>query len=634
MIKPFVIENCSPVEQAHWVFVALPPSQLPNGIRPQYAGGWVRDANGSKWPWVACDHGIRVFASVAANTKMQFECLPEEADPYLFTYHPVLAAGLANIVPEMWLGALPIPLAATELVESSAAHQIWKLRWLEAQSKVSVVLWATVHTQTSTVEFVTHAVYGTVANDGQSQTTTLPELVMTSGAEIFRDFAVRNGQSQATRTPRHWSLTLVPAGRWHRAVRHETRGALLPVPDATRRLGLPMQGLSVAWDGEWMALGKVPVATPDAQQARVGQYGSYVRPQPGSYTMPRPRCQPRESGTTGEQPDFGAASDLAVTMENPWEIHDALWQCQSYAQRPTCNREPDGTPMRAELHPLAQTMNQRPDLSYGQQDRLGWPGVNQIQWIPSATTCLWTTSDDQHRADNFLHATYALTRDPALGAIIYDHVQLDATDIYTRTGWVPAPRAVGRMALTRANQVWLGFTEAKAALVAGLGAAASTTPYATLPPKCEVRTIGGKEQAKYGWNDSTTGQPIIGWQPWQEAIACIGFAAAARVLDHDVYTDVALDLANLVTAEGFRIRDNVVEHAYAVRWNNGFRWEEHRWPSASGYSDASTDFIFRSTACLPWSLAACQYVPATAAHILKMFPLPKTASEARWRAMP
>jgi len=633
MFKPFVIENCAPVQQSGWVFVALPPSLLKVGNQPEIQDGWVRDGNGKKWPWVACEYGIRVFASVDPETKMQFESIPDTTPTAEFVFHPLLAQGLDQIVPTMWLGARPIPMALTERVEISDAHQVWHLRWFDAPTKVTVDMWATVHTQQSTVEFVTHAVYGTVVNDGQQQTAVLPELVMTSGAEIFRDFAIRNGQSQAIRTPRHWSLTLVTEGRWHRAVRHETRGALMPISDAARKYGMPMQGLYTDWEGEWLALGKVPTATPDSRVARASQWVAYSRPGPGTYVMPRPRCQPRESGTTGEQPDFGCASDLAVVAMEPWEIHDALWQCQSYAQRPTANKEPDGSPMRAEMHPMAQTFNQRPDLSYGQQDRLGWPGVNQIAWIPSANTCLWTTSDDQHRADNFLHATYALTRDHALRAIINDHVQLDATDIYTRTQWVPSPRAVGRLALARANQVWLGFTEAKAALRAALDAAASTTPYATLPQSKSVRTIGGREQAKYGWNNSQNGQPVIGWQPWQESIACIGFAAAYRVLLDDRYQEVALELASVVAGSGFLIRDGRIEHAYAIRWNEGDPLGVQAWPAWVNYGDASTDHIYRSTACLPWSLAACQYVATTAAPILTFFPHPQTASEARWRAI-
>lgn len=631
MFKPFVIENCAPVQQSGWVFVALPPSLLTFGNQPEIQDGWVRDGDGKKWPWVACEYGIRVFASVNADTKMQFDWIPGTSPTAEFVYHPLLVQGLDQIVPTMWLGAQPMPLAQTQIVETSDAHQVWHLRWFSAPSKVTVDMWATIHTQQSTVEFVTHAVYGTVANNGQQQTEILPELVMTSGAEIFRDFAVRNGQPQAIRTPRHWSLTLVPEGRWHRAVRHETRGALMPMVHEARKYGMPMQGLYTAWDGEWLALDKVPAVTPDALAARAAQRVAYVRPVAGTYVMPRPRCQPRESGTTGEQPDFGCASDLAVTMGNPWEIHDALWQCQSYAQRPTANKEADGSPMRAELHPQAQTFNQRPDLSYGQQDRLGWPGINQIAWMPSASTCLWTTSDDQHRADNFLHATYCLTRDHALKAIINDHVQLDATDIYTRTGWVPSPRAVGRLALTRANQVWLGFTEAKDALRIGLDAASSTTPFATLPESKTVRTIGGREQAKYGWNDSPTGQPVIGWQPWQEAIACIGFAAAGRVLQDDRYLHVATDLASVVSTSGFLIRGGRVEHAYAIRWNDGDPFDVQAWPGWAGYGDASTDYIYRSTACLPWSLAACQY--AGEELILEFFPHPQTASEARWRAI-
>ena len=637
MIKsPIRIQNVSHEPQAGWVFVALPQKELLNGNRPQQEEGWLEQDAKRKWPWVACDYGIRVYVAVDGETTVDLKPCADAYQAPPFTLHPMVANGISggHAVPLMWIGATWLAPNIVELAEQSKAHQVWHVRWFSEQHRVTVDMWATIHAQDPTINFVTHAVYGTVKNDGQTQTATLPELVMTCGAQLHRDFALRNGQPQATPSGSNWTLQLVPAGTWHRAVRHETRGAILTIPNWARQNDRPMQGLSLGWDGSWLANGCVPEKTPDLQAIRAQQKQAYLWPASGNYTDARPRCQPRSAGTTGEQPDFGCTSDLAVTSEEPWEIHDALWQCQSYAQRPTANKESDGSPMRAELHPLAQTMGQRPDLSYGQQDRLGWPGVNQIAWIPSPATCLYTTQDDQHRSDNFLHATYALTRDHALASIIFDHVQLDATDIYTRTGWVPSPRAVGRLALSRANQVWLGFTEAKDALCKGLDAASRNTPYYTLPADRTVRTIGGSEQAKYGWVDKDTGQPIIGWQPWQETIACIGFWAAWRVLANDEYSHVARTLAQTVIRNAFRVRDTgTVEHAYAIRWNDGQPFADANWPTDTSSRDAATDEIYRSTACLPWSLAACELLVYEARHIRAHFPHPKTIAEARWRAL-
>lgn len=637
---PVLIQNASSADQTGWVFIALPKIELTNGVRPPQPGGWLVQGAKRRWPWVACDHGLRVYVSVPANTTIQ---LKPSDDPYQgseFVLHPAAAHGIANgsSVPTLWIGATWIAYSVVELVEQSDAHQVWHMRGFSEEYRVTVDMWATVHAQHPTIEFVTHAVYGTVANDGQPQTKTIPELVLTCESELHRDFALRNGQSQATDVAGdHWFMQLVPAGSWHRAVRHETRGAIMTIPDPARKLGQPMRGMSLGWEGGWLALGRVPQKTEDLQPTRAQQKQSYLRPSAGAYTDPRPRCQPREAGTTGEQADFGCVSDLAVVSQEPWEIHDALWQCQSYAQRPTANKEPDGSPMRSELHPLAQTMGQRPDLGYGLHDRLGWPMANQIAWIPSPTSCLWTTQDDQHRSDNFLHATYALTRDHALASIISDHVQLDATDIYTRTGWVPSPRAIGRLALSRANQVWLGFTEAKDALRKGLDAASRNTPYYTLPPDRTVRTLGGYEHAKYGWADSKTGQAITGWQPWQEAIACIGFLAAASVLDDDVYTSVAVGVARTITDNGFRIRSlptgqSVVDHAYAIRWNDGVPFAASDWPANTDSRDASTDHVYRSTACLTWSLAACELL-VMSGEILEHFPHPRSIAESRWRAL-
>ena len=381
-----------------------------------------------------------------------------------------------------------------------------------------------------------------------------------------------------------------------------------------------------------MALGKIPEATPDTFGIRLQQFSDY-RLRVGAMLDARPRCQPRESGTTGDQADFGCASDLAVTTQDPWEIHDALWQCQSYALRPTGNKEPGGAPMQAALHQKATTYNQRVDLAYGIDDRLGWPAVNQVGWIPSEATSVWTTSDDQHRADNFLHATYALTRDPALEQLIQDHVELDRLDVYTRNPWVPSPRAVGRMALTRANQIWLGFDAVEVAKTCA-HRAIDQAPLSTLPPEREVRTIGGREQAKYGWSD-INGQPIIGWQSWQETIAAIGLLALGKQLRDGKCINGAMTVAATVVGQCFDLTNR--RHAYALRWMEGDALGLGAWPTAvNNAGEGWTSFIYASPACQAWSIASAVMVcdiNKLAQQVLDSFPPAQCINDARWRAL-
>lgn len=631
-MKHIIVQNLSNDTQTDWVFVGLPKED-----KPLFNNGWLSDGI-YKYPYVVERGGVRVLITMPPTQRKKIEFTEEERKPESFAWNPYISQNLERISPTLVLGDAVGVQAVPELVSASDACQVWKIRYKWEQQNVNATLWATCTSGIPHVAFTVQAVYGSTQNNGQPQSVIMPELRMVSGVRIHSDFAVRNGQQQASWdvNDHAWSLTLVTANRrWHRASRFETRGALICSPANERSSGLPMQGVYAGWDGKWMALGRVPACTPDTSKTRAKQLAEYISPTWGSYTQVRSRTQPHESGTTGEQPDFGCASDLAVTLLEPWEIHDALWQCQSYVQRPTGNREPDGSRMSAIRHPAAETMGQRPDLALGLGDRLGWPGANQIGWIPSPSTCAWTTCDDQHRADNFLHATYALTQDPALKELIEDHIELDKVDIYVKNSMLPSPRAVGRLALARSNQVWLGFADAENNLLTGIFSAIKNSPLTTLPSDKPVRTIGGHEQAKYGWTYSD-GRPIIGWQPWQESIAAIGFLAAARVLKNGTLQDIAISIAKMINKNAWRIENGKLLHAYAIRWNDGNEFGQTDWPTTSWTSDSKNDNIYVTGACNYWTLAMAYMLKEydqKAREIVSLFGPITSTYQARWTAL-
>lgn len=625
MDSPILIQNVTALRQRQFVFCGIP-----NEDAPVWREGYLTDGL-EFYPYSLVHGGMMILADIAPQAIVKLELSEKTREQTVFRYHAAIGSSPFAMLPTFSIGSKNLPTLQLVSFSESEFVQKWHLRTQSVEHRVTVDLWASIYSDTPYVDFTCEAVYGDTRNDGQAQSVTLPEFVMQCADQVTIDFAARNGQNNLP-SNRH---VLVPSGtRWHRAVRYQTRGAIHAELSEARALGYVMYGLYMGWSDKWMALGQIPQATLETPSIRAGQYRAY-KTQSGSYTSLRPRTQMHESGTTGEQPDFGCASDLAVTTGEPWEIHDALWQCQSYAQRPTANKEPLGIPMLAALHPQAELLNQRPDLNLGVNDRLGWPGVNQIGWIPSANTTAWTTSDDQHRSDNFLHATYALTRDPALEQMISDHIELDKLDINIKNSNLLSPRSVGRLALTRANQVWLGFAEAIPTLRAALSATMSKSAYSQLPADRMVRTIGGFEQAKYGWN-YPDGRPIIGWQPWQETIAAIGFLAAGRVLKDPKFLKVAKDVAQDVVHNGFLQTKNPPWHAYAIRWNEGNQFAASDWPSAilpSG--EASNNNIYISGACLPWTLAACKMLPEVdeAQELLTKFGPPRNIAEARWRAL-
>lgn len=633
MNYPIIFQNVSFGHQSGWVFVGLPKSHL-----PKTTAGYVTDGE-KQYPWCLDGRGIWANVAVNAGQTLKVELSEKQRKPETFVYHEAFRDGLAHLIPRFRFDGEvpPIPLNF-QGVEELEACQLWHFRGYHELRKVTIDLWARVFSGSSTIEFIVESVYGTTDNDNQQQVVQLPTLFMESPLFVHVDFRAKNGHAPLSRNEAmlHWIQPLVSQGtNWHRASRFQMRGAFLAGQDEVRKQGLPMRGLYLGWEGEWMVFGKIPQKTPEVDQIRKRALASYITPTPGAYDDARPRIQSRSSGTTGEQSDFGWASDLAVTANQPWEIHDALWQCQGFAIRPTGNKDVFGIPMAAGKHPFAETMNQRPDLFFGVRDRLGWPKANQIAWIPSVATVQWTSADDQHRADNFLHATYALTQDPALKQLIQDHVELDKTDIYVAQGMSASSRAIGRMALTRATQVWLGF-ESEKALMRAANAAVSNATMTLLPADRPVTTFGGREQAKYGWADQY-GQAIIGWQPWQEAIAAVGIFAAAKVLGSEQLKQAAYKVAKTVCNYGWRKVGETYVHAYAIRWNEGVPFSENSWPnSLNSYNEGWTGDIYVSGACDYWTLSAAKLVAGLypeAAQLVAYFGNPKSITEARWRAL-
>lgn len=643
-----LLHNPSDVTQYGWFFCAFPKDVL-KSFSP--GGGFLTDGT-TKYPVVVEEGGIRIWASLPAQrkVKLEFDTLSERKPEEFQWHHSLEGMKCFDVLPKFYIEGQQPSTTKLEQVSASEASTVWHQRcWWEHQ-QVTVDAWFTAYSGVDYVDFSVQCVYGSTANTQQPQTRSLGALYMTSANNIYADFARRNGHAeQTTMEDGRRSITVVPPQRWHRAVRYPMRGALCS-PDTlspSRSQGVQVYGLWTGWDESWGPIGKVPVATPGLESMRGLQLMDYLADtnhvSTGKLDAERPRVQERNSGTTGEQKDFGVASDLAVTANNSWEIHDALWQCQGYELRPTANKEPGGAPMSASKHPNAQTYNQRPDLSYGVGDRLGWPGVNQIEWMPSPNTTQWTTSDDQHRSDLFLHATYLLTRDPALKAVIEDHVQLDGTDVILKAKLRSSPRAIGRTALTRAWQYWLGFERALDHLCSGLDTAYEQSTMASLPMGKHVLILAGNEQAKYGWN-AADGRPVIGWQPWQETIAAIGFYAASHVVrgcgvpwaeeKFATYYNIAETLANVATENAWRIRQDAIYHAYAIRWNNGDQFPDASWPAVSN-NDASTGDIYVSSACSYWTAASAHIIDWTemGAKFLKRFSAPRSLAEARWRAL-
>jgi hypothetical protein len=621
---PVLVANYAGTSQRGWCYVGLPePAPA--------AAGWLQDSQGELAPWTRQQGGIRVWVSLLPNEQRKLEWLAKDRKDEPFRWHPTIEANALRILPSWTLGDVPAPVPTIRFLRITDVSCVVHLRTVWPTQRVTLDCWLTATSGEPTIEWVQIATYGDTRNNGQAQSVLLPALRMRSAARIVHDEGSRHGVGMSSWADGIWTqVCTVEGARWHRASRFLSRGALLPASDPARLEGKPLVGLSLGWQGRWGPMGLVPQATADMVAAASRQRDAWQRKAWGTYMQPRPEAQPQNSGQTGEQPGFGWASHWAVSLQSPWQVLDGLWQVEGYAIRPTANREPDGSPMRAVAHPQAETLGQRPDLGFGANDRIGWPGVNQIGWMPSPNTVLWTTEDDQHRSSADLAAMVALTRCPALESIVEDQIELDGTDYYVKRRVTPSARAIGRLALARAHWVWLGYRSAELALRDALDAALAAR--ASTWPSGAVRPIGPVEQAKYGW--TANGQPVMGWQPWQQVIAAGGLRAAGCVLQEPRYLAAAVEISELCLDNAYLFEPNAVRHAYAIAYNGAQQWPLSAWPQLGAAREGSTDAIYVVPDCSTWTVGAAMLAPQhpSSAKVLAATPV-RTLMDARWRAL-
>ncbi len=133
------------------------------------------------------------------------------------------------------------------------------------------------------------------------------------------------------------------------------------------------------------------------------------------------------------------------------------------------------------------------------------------------------------------------------------------------------------------------------------------------------------------------GQPVIGWQGWQETIAVIGLLALwERTGELDI-GDAARTIAKVVTHHCWQLGLGGLRHAYAVAWNNGEPFAPGAWPSSLNQNgEGWTSFVYVSGACSTWTIAAADAMAAwdnNARAIVAAHKPPQTITEARWRAL-
>ena len=516
---------------------------------------------------------------------------PEKAIPY-FTM------GNYTSEPMIFYHSGPKPEFYFQLVDSNAVRNRFYFITRIINFNVTIEGWVDFFNNQDVASFSVRAVHGKVDDPGHRFLDIAPSLQMILGEHFMVDQQKRKGLRGPTWIPSEkvWVQELVTPMTWERARVYENFGAIGFGPEGElqmtelelkkfanliARREAPIVGMvTECWDGNYLSFGKVPEKHATAQNDLNRAFGDFNAQlnRTGDEMDPRPYAQPPNSGQTGEQPDFGASRcDLVVTMEEPW----ALWQyrfcVQAWMLRPYANKEPDGSPMKADMHNT--TLYQlRPDERFSRNDMLGWPVP--VGWVGG-----YTTSDDQHRSDNMLLGMYALTRDPSIKRTIEDLIELQKLEMAWTIGYMPTPRGVGRVLQSLAHMYTLGFDDVLPIINRYVNAVWDNASFNNLPSGSNrtvrvLRDTGGK----YGWLDSN-GNAIRAWVCWEEAIASMGLWAVWQATGNARARDISLILAETVAKHAFfKTNEGQWRACYAVRWdpnNPGIPFPENSYLTAT-----------------------------------------------------
>lgn len=307
----------------------------------------------------------------------------------------------------------------------------------------------------------------------------------------------------------------------------------------------------------------------------------------------------KNPGQTGDQFDFGVVKlSLVAASGLPSLLYEVEPSILQEACRPVHFRAADGSMLRPQDHPKWVVWSGRTHWHAGvSPDRLGKPHPE-----PRFERHGWGGKDRQHWSSNYLGAYALLTGAHWARAELANEVNLylagQTTDPSLTTSGTDSPRGGGRTELA-ASWAWLCTGDealkqrmherfARVYLPGWAGrdlAADRVRPMMVANP--DARMLQGKHRY---------------WNPWQDAIAAVGFGAAARVIDDPNARLLAEELALNVVRHGFLLDDKTCIIATAMRWQDG----EPLSPAQLQASDPTVVLWSHGTAFTEWSIGAVE----------------------------
>jgi hypothetical protein len=307
----------------------------------------------------------------------------------------------------------------------------------------------------------------------------------------------------------------------------------------------------------------------------------------------------RMAGQTGDQADFGIVKlPLVAASGIPSQLLEVELSVLQEACRPVHFFEADGAPVDPAAHPDWIVWSGRTHWHGGvSKDRLGKPVPE-----PRYETHGWTGKDREHWSSNYLGAYALLTgahwarRELENEARLYLAGQtLDPSRSTSNAG---AARGGGRTALAASwNLLVTGDAKLRARMdermdqVYFVQWAGRDLPPDHVRPMSVCLPDARMLEGKYKY-----------WNPWQDAIAAMGFAAQHRVTGNAHARTLAEALATNVVRFGWRLDGSVNEVAMVQRWMDGTPLTDEQWRAADPTMVASP----ANTSFTEWAFGAVE----------------------------
>jgi len=317
----------------------------------------------------------------------------------------------------------------------------------------------------------------------------------------------------------------------------------------------------------------------------------------------------RQAGQTGDQEDFGVAKLGAVAGSGiPSFLAEVELSVLQEACRPVHFFEADGAPISAQAHPKWVVWSGRTHWHCEvSKDRLGKDCPE-----PLYNTHGYTGKDRQHWSSNTLCCYYLLTGAAWARSEIENEIQLflggETIDPELSTSGTDAPRAAGRTLLTAS---WLWLCTGDAALAKRIHERCDNI-YANA---WEGRTIAEGKVRPFGWENPDARQ-LDGktpyWNPWQDALAAVGFEAVERTLGNRNAREIGRVLARNVARHGWKLTDKEVIVATGIRWIPGGEVPD---PAALLRNDPGVVVWSYGTGFSMWALPALEIARQSALEI-------------------